>query len=109
MNQRVPSLISAFAISDGTNLIARFGQYGTYGYGIVRASITGPRCVVSFYRTYISEGTKFTTVQSEGIADAQFTPVESIPPGVDVIVVWHGAGAYTGTATCNITTDGGGQ
>lgn len=104
---RVPVLISAVAIDTGTDLVARFGQFGIYGYGIQRVQLTGPRGIVSLYKGFISPGTMFSSVQSDGTADAQFTPVETVHQGNDVIVVWEGGTGYAGTAYCNITTDGG--
>lgn len=107
MTQRVPSLLSATGIPVNTDLVARIGQFGIFGYGIIRVTISGPRSVVSLYKSFISESTKFSTVQSGGIADAQFTPPEPVAPGVDIICVWHGGGTFATTAFFNVTTDGG--
>ena len=102
----VPITMEAVALDTGTDLVARIGQVGTYGYRIVRVWITGP---VGQFLLYAGStaGPSFSSVYSAGVADAQFQPGETIPPGTDVIGVWKGATGFAGTARMVITTDGG--
>lgn len=101
---RVPINMDAVVSTVGSDLVARIGQPGIYGYNLLRVWINGPVSTFLLYKGSTS-GPSFTSVQSGGIADAQFQPGELIPPGTDLIGVWPGQGGQSGQMT--ITTDGG--
>lgn len=101
----VPTLLDAIGFPMGVDLVARIPQQGIHGYGVIRVNINGPIGEFSLYKGSTSAFNKFSTVFSSGIADAQFTPPEIIPVGVDLIGVWVNGAPYAGQMT--VTTDGG--
>lgn len=102
---KVPTLIDAIGVPSGVDLVARIPQQGIYPYRLLRVNINGPIAQFDLYKGSTSAFNKFSSVFSAGIGDAQFTPGEYIPAGVDIIGVWVNGGGYSGTMS--ITTDGG--
>lgn len=101
----VPITLEASGVDDGSgNLVARIGQVGTFGYRILRVWISGPIGTFQLYKGSTSSP-PFSSVSSAGVADGQFQPGETVPPGNDVIGVWVGGAGQSGRMV--VTTDGG--
>jgi hypothetical protein len=102
---RVPITLEAVGVDIGADLVARIGQPGIYGYSVLRVWITGPAGATFQLYKGSTSNPPFTSVYSGGVADAQFQPGESIPPGNDIIGVWVSGAGQPGRMV--VTTDGG--
>jgi len=110
---KVPTELYANARPFGADLVAQIPQQGLWGYSILRMFlVNGPQTDIANGKLFkLYKGApgvnEFASTDKTDNNDAQFTPPEVIPSGLDVFAVWQGQAAYAGTATVRIITDGG--